>query len=103
MKFLLLSFLCLNSFAAFSYPGRPVFLNPRVSGFGNMASVNIYNHTDVDVECRGTVLIHTERSSEPHYYWETIYRKMSSYRTLYLRDFRERIQYTSHSISCSER
>lgn len=103
MKFLLLSFLCLSSLEAFSYPGRPVFLNPRVSGFGSSASVDIYNHTDVDVECRGTVWLRTERGSESHFYWETIYRKMSSYKTFYLRDFRERIQFTSHSINCSER
>ncbi len=103
MKFLLLSFLCFVSLSAFSYPGRPVFLNPRVSGFGNSASVDIYNHTDVDVECRGTIHLQTARSSESHYYWETIYRKMSSYRSFYLRDFRERIQFTSHTINCSER
>ncbi len=103
MKFLLLSFLCLMSLAAFSYPGRPVFLNPRVSGFGNMASVDIYNHTDADVECRGTIMLHTERSPETHFYWETIYRKMNSFRTIYLRDFREKIRFTTHTISCTER
>lgn len=103
MKFLLLSLLSVSSLSAFSYPGQPVFLNPRVSGFGTSASVDIYNHTDVDVECRGSLILRTSRSSESHYYWETIYRKMSSYRTFHVRGFRERIQYTSHSINCYER
>lgn len=103
MKFLLLSLLSVSSLSAYSYPGRPVFLNPRVSGFGNSASVDIYNHTDVDVECRGNVMLRTSRTSESHFYWETVYRKMSSYRTFYLRDFSERIQFTNHTINCSER
>jgi hypothetical protein len=103
MKNMIYFFMMLNLTLAQAYPGRPVSVNPRISYFTNQVWIDIYNHTQVDIDCRGSVHIRTERSSQTEYFNETIYRLSSRNRTYYLRDFRERVNYAYHSINCYER
>ena len=84
-------------------PGDPVYLRPRLWNFNNQVQVEIWNTTQTDVECRGSIHIQGQRSMQTEYYWEIIYRGMSRSRTFWLRDFQDRVMFTNEFINCYER
>lgn len=85
-------------------PGDPVFITPRVWHFSNSVQVDVWNTTETDIECTGSVYIYTQDGrTQYEYYWETIYAGFSRNRTYYLRDFNDRITHASSSIRCRER
>lgn len=104
MKSLLLVLLVTMSSAfAFERPGDPVYIRPRIYNFGNQVQVDVWNTTNTDIECRGSVTLHGQRNIQTEYYWETIYRGMSRTRTYWLRDFNDRVTFTNEFIQCYER
>ena len=104
MKWLIaVLFVSQMAFASEERPGDPVHLRPRIWNFGNQVQVEVWNTTNVDVECRGTVTIRGQRSMQTEYYWETIYRGMNRVRTYWLRDFQDRVIFTNDFINCYER
>ncbi len=104
MKWLLaLVFVTTFAMAEDKNPGDPVYLRPRIWNSFNQVQVEIWNTTNVDVECRGSVTIQGQRSIQTEYYWEIIYRGMSRNRTYWLRDFQDRVVFTNDFINCYER
>lgn len=77
---------------------------PRIWHFNNSVQVDVWNTTDADIDCSGSVRIQAQ-SGRTQYesYWETIYRGMSRTRTYRLHDFNDRVVSASHSIYCRER
>jgi hypothetical protein len=55
---------------------------PQVNIWGHGIDVRIYNTTDKDVHCSGTINIRTQRSYKTEFFNETVYRGMTSYRHL---------------------
>lgn len=76
---------------------------PQVSNWGSSVEVSIWNHTDEDVRCSGSVYFSTsEGRSESHYYMSTVYKRSSDYERYYLftTTATERITSVNHTISC---
>ncbi|MBY0517620.1 MAG: hypothetical protein K2P81_11960 [Bacteriovoracaceae bacterium] len=103
MKMIIAAIIALSAFSALARPGDRVNVRPRLWNFGNQVQVEIWNTTQVDIECRGTISISGQRSMQSEYYWETIYRGMSQTRTYWLRDFQDRVIFSNEFINCYER
>jgi hypothetical protein len=104
MKWILVLLVTMSSAVAFDNPGDPVYLRARVWNMGSQVQVEVWNTTDVDVDCRGSVTIRTERGNyQTEYFYATIYRGMTGRQTYWLRDFRDRATYTTEFINCRER
>ncbi len=85
-------------------PGDYVNVRARVWSFNNQVQVDVWNSTQVDIECRGMVNIRTQNGqTQTEYYWETIYRGQTRTRTFWLRDFNDRVTSAFDSINCYER
>lgn len=100
--FIILMFVALSA-QAFENPGDMVNVRPRIWNFGNQVQVDVWNTTQTDIECRGSITIQGERNIQTEYYWETIYRGMSRTRTFMLRDFQDRVRFVNEFINCYER
>ncbi len=84
-------------------PGDPVHLRPQVWRFGSSVQIEVHNHTDTDVTCRGTVHIHTRRGRfQSEYFSENIYRGQTRRATYRLWDLRDEVTYASEFINCRE-
>lgn len=105
MKYLFpLVLLCAVNSSLAADPGESLYINPRVWNLGSMAQVDVWNTSDVDVECSGSITMYTRSGRSQHeYYWETIYRGFSRTRSYYLRNFNDRITTVFHTIQCRER
>lgn len=104
MKWILVClFVASTSFATEKRPGDIVNVRPRLYQYSNQVQVDVWNTTDTDIECRGTINIQGERNFQTEYYWETIYRGMSRTRTYWLRDFNDRVRFATEFINCYER
>ena len=89
---------------AINDPGDPVYLSPRVWAIGNSVQIDIWNTTDTDVECSGSVIIFTRSGrTQNEYYWETIYRGFSRNRTFRLWDYNDQVTTAHPYINCRER
>ena len=105
MKWLLALMLIVTSaHASIDNPGDPVYVRPRVWNFGNQVQVEVWNTTEVDIVCRGTVSIRTQRGAyQTEFFYETIYRGMTGRQTYWIRDFQDRVAFTTEFINCYER
>jgi hypothetical protein len=104
MKWLIGLLFSVSLVHAFERPGDLVQIRPRIWNFSNQVQVEIWNTTETDIECRGTISIQSERGGyQSEYYWETIYRGMSRSRTFWLRDFNDRVRFVNEFINCYER
>jgi hypothetical protein len=104
MKWFVALLFCISLAHAFDRPGDPAYIRPRIWNFSNQVQVEIWNTTDTDIECRGTISIQSERGRyQSEYYWETIYRGMSRTRNFWLRDFNDRVRFVNEFINCYER
>lgn len=94
----------LSSAWALSDPGDPVHLFPRIWRMSNAVQVDVWNTSEVDVDCSGNIIIFTRSGrTQTEYYWETIYRGMSRNRYYHLRDFRDQVTSVHDYIRCRER
>lgn len=85
-------------------PGDRVSITPRVWNFSNMAQVDIWNTSEADIDCSGSIQMYTRSGrTQYEYYWETIYSGFSRTRSYYLRDYTDRITSVYHTIHCRER
>jgi hypothetical protein len=103
MKLIIVALMALSSLSAVARPGDAVNVRARLWNFGNQVQVEVWNNTQVDIECRGTVTITGQRSIQSEYYWETIYRGMNNTRIYWLRDFQDRVVFSNDFINCFER
>ncbi len=104
MKWLLAIVLTATSaYAMTDAPGDPVYVRPRIWNFGNQVQVEVWNTTEVDIVCRGSVTIRTQRGAyQIEYFYETIYRGMTGRQTYWIRDFQDRVAFTTEFINCYE-
>jgi hypothetical protein len=83
---------------------QSVFVHPTIINFGNQAQVQIHNTTQDDINCSGTVYMHTSTGRmETGYYFDYIMKGRLSMRSFYLMNFNDRISFTNHSIFCNKR
>lgn len=98
MKTLITTLALCISFSAFS---QSVYVNPVIFNMGNSAQVQIHNNTDSNIDCSGPVYLHTQKGGmEYNQYFEYIRKGSFSMRTYYLRNFQDRVSFTTHSIFC---
>ncbi len=97
-KFLILATLALSA-TAFAETNTVIF--PRVYNWGNQVQVDIWNHTDRDVTCSGPIYMTLESGATQYEsYFDWVPARFSRYRTIYSRDFNDRIRSVSHNIWC---
>lgn len=78
-------------------------VRPQLYTFSNNVQVIVNNFTDESVSCSGFIYARTFRGfTETHYYNEIVYRKMSSFRNFYIRDFNDRYTYSYDNIFCNK-
>ncbi len=80
-----------------------VNVNPVVFNFGNSLQIQINNTTDSDINCSGTITMHT-RSNYPEtaFYSEFIFKGSMSVRNYYISNPQDHITYSNHFINCFE-
>jgi hypothetical protein len=84
-----------------------VYVNPQIINLGQSAQVQIFNTTDTDINCSGSVYMHTRLGRmETGYYFDQIRKGSFSMRTFYLMYTstgpNDQISFTSHSIYCNK-
>ena len=74
---------------------------PNVFTTPNQVQVSIYNYTQKDINCSGTIYITTQSGKfETRYYYQRIYRGMSDFRTFPNFDYNDPFMHSHHSINC---
>lgn len=80
---------------------QAVYVNPIILNFGYQAQVQINNSTSNNLNCSGTVNMHTQLGRvETGFYSAYIPKNSMSVRSLYLTNFNDRITFTNHFINC---
>lgn len=88
-------------FVSTSVFAQSVYVHPVIFNMGNSAQVQIQNNTDSNIDCSGPVYLHTQKGGmEYNHYFEFIRKGSFSMRTYYLRNFQDRLSFTTHSIYC---
>jgi hypothetical protein len=96
MKKLLVAscFVSLNAFAQSQ-------VIPYVTNFVYNAQVQVSNQNDYTVSCSGPVYMYLSSGyTDVQYYYDTVYNRNISYRTLFPTRPMDRINFTNHSIYC---
>lgn len=97
-------FLMLGNAWALGDPGDPVNLSARIWRLGSSVQVEVWNTTEVDVVCSGSVTMYTRSGrTQTEYYWEVIYQGMSQSRYYRLWDYRDEVRTVFDTIQCRER
>lgn len=76
---------------------------PQLTNWGTSVELSIWNSTDEDIRCSGSVYFSTSAGkTESHYYFSTIYKHSSDYERYYLFSTTpgETITSANHSVSC---
>jgi hypothetical protein len=97
------TFLIAIAFAASFGATAQVYVYPSLLNFGNSVQVQIHNNTQDNINCSGSVYMHTQSGRmESGYYFDQIYKGSFSTRNFYLMNttMNDRISYSSHSIYC---
>ena len=100
MRIFLAVILFTISTLTFAKSNYPVF--PRLNVWPNGVDVIIQNTTKSDLRCSGTINIRTSRSFKTEFYFETIYKGLSSYRYFFNYNPQDRYLSAFHSIRCQE-
>jgi hypothetical protein len=100
----ILAILSLTAFATEKKPGDPVFISPRIFNQGTQFTLDLWNTTTVDIECRGTVWYSSQIGGQ-HFdsFTEIIYRGMNRSKVYRLLDWRDRIINVNENVRCVER
>lgn len=100
MKKLIVGLSLIISSVAFAEKASLVY--PQVYNFGSSVQVNVWNTTNQNVWCSGTVNMTTDKGQmESQYYNEFVSANFNSYRMIYPRQFGVRIVSVFHSIYCN--
>ena len=92
--------LIMASVVSFSASAQ-VYVYPTIFNFGNSVQVQINNTTQDNLNCSGSVQMHTQQGKmETGYYFDQIRKGSFSMRSFYLMNMNDRINYASHSIFC---
>ncbi len=76
-------------------------VEPRVYQWGNNVQVEIRNDTQFHVSCSGWInFSYWSGRFRTEYFSDFVAAGFTSYRTIYNRDFNDRVSYVHHSISC---
>lgn len=96
-------FLCISILVSGSVSAAAdITVFPNVYNYGGRAEVQVWNHTDKTIRCSGWVDLRLESGrSESDYYFDTVPPRSNSYRSVYPRNFQDRIRFVSHSIFCN--
>lgn len=74
---------------------------PYVSNFVYNAQVQVSNQNDYTVSCSGPVYMYmTSGYTDVQYFYDTVFSRNFSYRTLFPTRFNDTIRFTNHSIYC---
>ncbi len=73
---------------------------PRITVWPNGIDVRVWNHTDKDVRCSGSINIRTMTSFRTEYYSSVVYRGMTDYRRFNNWNPNDRYLSAHHSIYC---
>lgn len=88
-------------FSTYALANVDLTVYPRLYYFGNKVEVQIWNHTDKQVTCSGMVTIRTQNNDyQTEYFYDYVAARMTSYRSIYLRDWSDRVSFANHSIYC---
>lgn len=99
MKLLITLALMLTSVSVFSAPESYVY--PQITVWPNGVDVRVYNRTDKDVRCSGSISIWTRSGRfKTEFYSATIYKGMSDYRHFNNWDHQDPYRNGHHSIRC---
>lgn len=97
-KFILALALSLSA-SAFAENVSVIF--PRIYNIGSSVQVQVWNHTDKFITCSGPIWMRTDRGfTYSTSYYDTIGPRFTSYRTLSLGNYNDRIRSVSHNVYC---
>jgi hypothetical protein len=101
------TFLFLLAFTTSFGASAQVYVNPQIINLGHSVQVQIYNTTETDINCSGSVYMHTRLGRmETGYYFDQVRKGFFSMRTFYLMSTNpsstNQIAFTSHSIYCNK-
>lgn len=87
--------------ASLGASAQVVNVYPSVFNFGNQAQVQIFNRSEVNVDCSGWLYLNTQLGRmESHYFSARVPKGFSTMRSFYLMNFQDRITFTHNSIYC---
>jgi hypothetical protein len=97
LLFLILSL----AFTTATFAGKDMIVFPQVYNYGSSVQITIWNTTDRQISCSGSVWMSLQSGArETEYYFDYIGARFTSFRTIYPRTSGDRIVNVSHSISC---
>jgi hypothetical protein len=73
---------------------------PQITVWPNGIDVRVWNHTDKDVRCSGSINIRTMTSFRTEFYNSVVYRGMTDYRRFNNWNPNDRYMSAHHSIYC---
>ncbi len=99
MKILILA---IGLLASLSGMAQSVAVNPQLMNFGYAVQVQVYNSTKDNIDCSGTITLHTQANRiETNYFHEYVRSGEMSYSQMfYLMDNSDRINFANHFINC---
>lgn len=99
MKILILA---MSLFSSVSALAQHVTVFPRIINFGNAVQVQIYNSTEDDIHCSGSVTMHTQSNRiETNFFSDYIRSHQTAFSPMYyLMDHSDRISYANENINC---
>jgi hypothetical protein len=102
MKLLILIALLITTAATFAKTeSKTSYIRPQVTIWPNGVDVRVWNSTDKDIRCSGTINVWTVNGRyKTHFYNATIYRGMTDYRRFTNFDNRDAYRSGSNFINC---
>lgn len=89
------------AFAASAFAEEKTVVFPSVYNYGSNVQVQVWNHTDRNVNCSGFVYLNYQSGvRDQEYYFDYVSARFTSYRTIWPRRTGDRILSVNHSISC---
>lgn len=99
MKNMLLAITVLMSCSAFAAKDSIVF--PHVYNNRYSVQIQVWNNTDKNVTCSGSVnMTMDDNSTQTHYYFDTVMPRFTRFETIYPRSSSDVITFVNHSIWC---
>lgn len=101
MKLLTIFVLLVTSMATIAKTNTTVY--PRITVWPNGIDVRVYNSTDKDLRCTGSISVWTRSGRfKTEYYSSTIYRGMTDYKRFSNWNHSDPYRNAHHSIRCRE-
>lgn len=88
--------------SSFAFAEKQSMVFPQVYNFGSSIQVNVWNTTDKNFWCNGSVTMYLDNGKqESEYYTEFVSSRYNSIRMIYPREFGTRITSYYHNIWCN--